>query len=48
VFNLNVNIHEKVRILIPQMLHDEVQKALIDEKEMINRDQGSTLATPIG
>jgi hypothetical protein len=27
VFGLNFNIHAKVRILIPQTLHDVVQKA---------------------
>jgi hypothetical protein len=40
VFGLNFNIHAKVRILMPQTLHDEVQKALIDEEEMNNRGQG--------
>jgi hypothetical protein len=34
VFGLNNNLHEKVRILIPQTLHDVVQKALIDEEEL--------------
>ena len=36
VFDLNVNIHVKVRILMPQTLHDVVQKALISEEEMIS------------
>jgi hypothetical protein len=30
LFNLNINIREKVRILMPQKLHDAVQKDLID------------------
>jgi hypothetical protein len=34
VFGLNSNIHVKVRILMPQMLHDVVQKALIAEEEL--------------
>jgi hypothetical protein len=39
VFGLNVNIHAKVRILMPQTLHDVVQKALIAEEELINGGQ---------
>jgi hypothetical protein len=37
VMALNVNIHEKVRILMPQMLLDMVQKALITEEEVISK-----------
>jgi hypothetical protein len=29
VFVLNENIHAKVRILMPQTLHEDIQKALI-------------------
>jgi hypothetical protein len=38
VFGLNVIIHAKLRILIPQKLHNVVQKALISEEEMIIMD----------
>jgi hypothetical protein len=41
VFELNFNIHVKVRILIHQTLHDVVQKALAEE-EMNNGIQGRT------
>jgi hypothetical protein len=34
VFRLNFNIRVKVRVLMPQTLHDVVQKALIDKEEM--------------
>jgi hypothetical protein len=34
VFGLNFNICVKVRIIMPQTLHDVVQKALIVEEEM--------------
>jgi hypothetical protein len=36
LFGLNVNIHAKVRILMPQTLHDVIQKALITKEELIN------------
>jgi hypothetical protein len=36
MFGLNVNIHENVRILMPQTLHDAIHKALIAEEELIN------------
>jgi hypothetical protein len=36
VFDLNVNICVKVRILMDQTLHDVVQKALITEEELIS------------
>jgi hypothetical protein len=38
-FGLNGSIHAKVRILIPQTLHDVIQKALIVEEELINEGQ---------
>ena len=34
VFDLNFNICAKVRILMPQMLHDAVQKTIIVEEEL--------------
>jgi hypothetical protein len=43
VFSLNVIIHAKVRILMPQTLHDAVQKALIAEEELISRGQGRNI-----
>jgi hypothetical protein len=36
LFGLNGRIHVKVRILMPQTLHDVVQKALIAEEDLIN------------
>ena len=36
VFDFNGSIHAKVRILMPQTLHDAIQKALIAEKELVN------------
>jgi hypothetical protein len=36
VFDLNSNIHVKVRIIMPHMLHNAVQKALIAEEELTN------------
>jgi hypothetical protein len=36
VFGLNLNIHVKVRILIPHTFCDPVQKALIGEEELNN------------
>jgi hypothetical protein len=43
VFGLNFNIHAKVRILMPQTLHNAVQKALIVEEEMNSGGQGGLL-----
>jgi hypothetical protein len=34
LFSLNFNIHAKVSIQMPKMLHDAVHKALIAEEEM--------------
>jgi hypothetical protein len=36
VFRLNIIIHVKVRILMPQTLHDVIQKALIAEEDLIS------------
>jgi hypothetical protein len=36
LFNINFNIHVKVRILMPQTLHDAIQKALIAKEELTN------------
>ena len=36
VFDLNNSLRAKVRILMPQTLHDVVQKALIVEEERIS------------
>jgi hypothetical protein len=46
VFGLNFNIHAKVRILMPQKLHDVVQKALIVEEELTTGGQSRSLARP--
>jgi hypothetical protein len=48
VFCLNGNIREKVRIMMPQTLHDVIQKALIVEEELISRGQRRTPARPVG
>jgi hypothetical protein len=48
VFGLNFNIRVKVRILMPQTLHDAVQKALIAEEEINNGGQGRTPSRPTG
>jgi hypothetical protein len=48
VFGLNVNIRVKVRILMPQTLHDAVQKALIAEEELISGGQRRTPVRPMG
>jgi hypothetical protein len=48
VFGLNDNLHAKVRILMPQTLHDVVQKALIAEEELISGGQTKTPARPTG
>jgi hypothetical protein len=48
VFGLNDNLHAKVRILMPQTLHDIVQKALIVEEELISVGQTRTPARPAG
>jgi hypothetical protein len=48
MFGLNVSIRAKVRILMPQTLHDVVQKALIAEEELISGGQRRTPARPAG
>jgi hypothetical protein len=48
VFGLNDSLHEKVRILMPQTLHDAIQKALIAEEELISGGQTRTPARPTG
>jgi hypothetical protein len=39
VFGLNGDMREHVRILMPQTLHNAIQKVLISEEELINGDQ---------
>jgi hypothetical protein len=46
VFGLNGSIRENVRILMPQTLHDVIQKALIEEEDLISGGQSRTLARP--
>jgi hypothetical protein len=48
VFGLNGSLRAKVRILMPQTLHDVVQKALIAEEEFISGGHTRTLARPVG
>jgi hypothetical protein len=48
VFGLNGSLRAKGRILMPQTLHDAVQKALIAEEELINGGQTRTPARPAG
>jgi hypothetical protein len=48
LFVINGSLHEKVRILMPQTLHDGVQKALIAEEELISGGQTRTPARPTG
>jgi hypothetical protein len=48
VFGLNNSLRAKVRILMPQTLHDAVQKALIAEEELISGGQTRTPARPTG
>jgi hypothetical protein len=45
-FGLNVIIREKVRIVMPQTLHDAIQKALIVEEELINGGQRKNPVRP--
>jgi hypothetical protein len=46
VYGLNFKIHEKLRIIMPQKLHDAIEKALIVEEEMTNEGQGKTPTRP--
>jgi hypothetical protein len=48
MFGLNGSIHARVRILMPQTLHDVIQKALITEEELISGGQTRTSARPAG
>ena len=48
MFGLNGSLHAKVRILMPQTLHDAVQKALIAEEELISGGRTWTSARPTG
>ena len=46
MFGLNDNLRAKVRILMPQTLHDAIQKALIAEEEIISGGQTRTPSRP--
>ena len=48
MFGLNGSLRAKVRILMPQTLHDTVQKALIVEEELISGGLTRTPARPTG
>jgi hypothetical protein len=48
MFGLNVNIRTKVRILVPQTLHDAIHKAVIEEEEIINGGHSRTLGRLAG
>jgi hypothetical protein len=48
MFGLKDSLRAKVRILMPQTLHDAVQKALIEEEELISGGQTRTSARPVG
>ena len=48
MFGLNDSPRAKVRILMPQTLHDVVQKALIAEEELISGGQTRTPTRPVG
>jgi hypothetical protein len=48
VFGLNGSLRAKVRILMPQTLHDAIQKALIVEEELISGGQTRTPVRPVG
>jgi hypothetical protein len=45
---LMADLHAKVRILMPQTLHDVIQKALIAEEELISGGQTRTPVRPVG
>jgi hypothetical protein len=46
MFGLNGDIHAKVRILMPQTLHDIVQKALIAEEAIVSQGKSRTTVRP--
>jgi hypothetical protein len=48
VLGLNGSLRAKVRILMPQTLHDVIQKALIAEEELISEGQTRTPTRPAG
>jgi hypothetical protein len=48
MFGLNDSLRARVRILMPQTLHDVVQKALIAEEELISGGHTRTPARPTG
>jgi hypothetical protein len=48
VFGLNDSLRAKVRILMPQTLHDAIQKTLIAEEELISGGQTRTSTRPVG
>jgi hypothetical protein len=48
VFSLNDSLCVKVRILMPQTLHDVVQNTLIAEEELMSGGQTRTPARPVG
>jgi hypothetical protein len=48
VSGLNGSLCVKVRILMPQTLHDAIQKALIAEEEIISGGPTRTPTRPIG
>ena len=48
MFGLNDSLRAKVRILMPQTLHDAVQNALIVEEELISGGQTKTPARLAG
>jgi hypothetical protein len=48
VLGLNVSIRAKVRILMPEILHELIQKAIIVEEELISGVQSRTPARPTG
>jgi hypothetical protein len=48
MFGLNDSLCVKVRILMPQTLHDVIQKALIAEEELISGGQTKTPVRQVG
>jgi hypothetical protein len=44
VFGFNFNIHAKVRISMPQTLHDSIHKDFIAEEELNSGGQGRNLS----
>jgi hypothetical protein len=48
MFGLNDILRANLRILMPQTLHDVIQKALIAEEELISGGQTKTPVRPVG